>query len=106
MEAKIIITTFSSEEEGGEVITRLVEKGLIGCGTMIPKVTSIYRWQGKVEKQSECLALLKTTSVRIEEAKGELLKLHPYQVPELIVVSPSDIHGGYLEWLLKETTVE
>ena len=78
---------------------RLVEEHLAACVNVLPPMDSIYRWEGKVEEASERQLIIKTTVTRVEALKRRLSDLHPYDVPELLVLSVSDGSDAYLRWL-------
>jgi len=72
---------------------------LITCANLIPHVESHYRWQGKIERGSEVLMVLKTTAKCLAKLEKLIVAAHPYDTPEFIII---DLHGGnrrYLDWL-------
>ena len=62
---------------------------------------SVYRWQGKIERQSEILLLAKTTEDKFEELEREVRALHSYETPEIIAVPVTAGSAAYLEWLTR-----
>lgn len=103
IEARIIISTINDQNAGEAIITQLVSEGLIACGNLLPSATSIYRWQGKIEREAEILLILKTQAERLMELQERYHALHPYEVPEFVVLTPDGISEPYLQWLLDET---
>jgi periplasmic divalent cation tolerance protein len=97
------VTTAPSAEAASALVRALVDRRLIACGTVLPGATSVYRWKGAVEESSEAVVLLKTTGKRWEELRQALAQLHPYEVPELIVMPIVAGHQPYLDWLSAET---
>ena len=84
----------------------LVQDRLAACINIIPRVVSVYRWDGAVEKDNEALMILKTSQSRLEEIERCLVKIHPNEVFELIAFP---INGGaknYLDWIISETQVD
>ncbi len=82
----------------------LVEERLAACVQTIPAIGSTYRWQGEVHADDEALLLIKTTRARIDALTARIVELHPYELPELLVL---DVIGGtpaYLAWLADATT--
>jgi periplasmic divalent cation tolerance protein len=77
----------------------LVGERLAACVNRLPGVASTYRWQGEVTTDSEELLLIKTTAARFEALKARLLALHPYELPELVVVPVEGGHAAYLDWV-------
>ena len=99
----LAVTTAPSMEAGRSIVRSLVERRLVACGTVIPGATSIYRWNGAIEETAEVVILLKTRVERWAELKDVFPSLHPYDVPELIVVPIAGGHRPYLDWLSAET---
>ena len=97
--ARIALSTASSQEEAERIAHTLVERRLAACVNLIPNLTSIYRWQGAVESQSEVLLLIKTSTPCLPALEAALHELHSYQVPEFIVMSIESGSTAYLEWL-------
>lgn len=81
----------------------LVEERLAACVNLVPGVTSVYRWQGKVQQDSETLLLAKTTVGRFEALKAAVLRHHPYELPEVIALKVDRGHAPYLEWIQEST---
>ena len=98
------ITTLPTAEAARELVRKLVERRVVACGTVLPGAVSIDRWKGALEESAEALVLLKTTVERWQALKDALPALHPYEVPELIVVPITGGHKPYLDWLMAETT--
>jgi periplasmic divalent cation tolerance protein len=97
------ISTAPSAEVAKQIVRTLVERKLIACGTVLPGAVSIYRWNAAIEETAEVLMLLKTTVERWKDLKEVFPTLHPYDVPELIVVPIAGGHKPYLDWLSAET---
>jgi periplasmic divalent cation tolerance protein len=97
------MTTYESEEKAAEAAKNMVEKGLAACATFF-KVRSIYKWKGKIEDASEYLVIYKTSSVKVEHLKSEVLKTHSYEVPELLEINVDGVGEGYLRWMLETLT--
>ena len=97
------ISTVPSIDVGRSIIKGLVERRLIACGTVIPGAVSIYRWNDAIEETPEAVMLLKTTVARWKDLKEVFPTLHPYDVPELIVIPIAGGHKPYLDWLSAET---
>ena len=81
----------------------LVELGLAACVNVIGNVTSVYRWQGKIHEDGESLLVIKTSAARVEELEAAVLKLHPHDVPEFLVLDVGSGAAGYLGWVLDVT---
>lgn len=95
----LVLTTAPSEAGAKKIAHALVEERLAACVNIVPKIHSVYRWQGKVESADEFLLLIKTTRDREEQVRSAIQDLHTYELPECIVIA---IDGGseeYLQWL-------
>jgi periplasmic divalent cation tolerance protein len=101
---RIVLTTASSEEEAGKIGRYLVEHKLSACVNIIPRVESIYRWQGKVESAQEWLLVIKTTAERFPAVRDAIRELHSYDLPECIAFSVEDGSLPYLKWLEESVT--
>jgi len=101
--ACVALMTVPDVEVGERLVRTLVEEGVVACGNIVPGLTSIYRWKGAVERDAEALVVLKL----VEEAVPRLLvrapELHPYEVPEVLVLPVIAGHGPYLDWLAEST---
>ena len=89
----------SAVEEGESIANILVEKQLAACINIIPKISSVYRWEGKVHSESEILLLIKTTKDLETEVYREVQNVHPYDTPELITVPITNGSETYLDWM-------
>ena len=104
-EVKVALITGPDPDVVGELVRTLVAERLIACGNVVEGVTSIYRWQGVVEEATECLGVLKTTADRIPAVERRLADLHPYDVPELVVLSVEGGSPDYLAWVRGSTLI-
>ena len=96
----IIIQTSCPDAASAETIANaLVEEGLAACVSRIPGVVSTYRWQGEIHVDGEELLLIKTTVQRKAAIFARVQQLHPYELPELIVVEAAAVHGPYRDWI-------
>ena len=77
----------------------LVEARVAACVNVLPSITSIYRWQGAVSRDTEALLLIKTTDVAFDALRREVLAHHPYELPEVIALDVAAGHAPYLEWV-------
>ena len=77
----------------------LVGEGLAACANLLPGVTSVFRWEGKMEEVSEVLLLLKTRADLLPAIEKRLDDLHPYDVPACVSLAPDRVAAPYLAWL-------
>jgi periplasmic divalent cation tolerance protein len=98
----VVLSTCASAEEAGRIAHYLVEKRLAACVNVIPGVRSVYRWKDAIEDQEEVLLFIKTSRALMEELRGEMERLHSYEVPEVIALQVVDGSERYLAWMTKE----
>jgi periplasmic divalent cation tolerance protein len=98
----VALTTFGDEETAAAVVRELVERRLVACGTLLPGARSLYRWQGELADAREVLVVLKTTAERVEALTATLPEVHPYDVPELLVLPVAGGLPAYLAWVAGE----
>ena len=96
---RLILTTFGDEEAASAVVRQLLEERLVACGTLVPGARSLYWWQGKIEESSELAVLLKTESGAAPRCMERLAELHPYDVPEIILLDPESVSAPYTAWV-------
>jgi len=99
-ELLLVLCTFPDAEAARQIATDLVRRQLAACVNLLPGVESIYRWQGEVEQAVEWLAVFKTTSAAYPALAAALAEAHPYEVPEIVAVSPTAVADGYLRWAI------
>jgi periplasmic divalent cation tolerance protein len=104
-DAVVVLTTVANEDEAVTLVRALLDRRLIACGTLLPGARSLYRWQGKVADEREHVVFLKTRSARVEQLRTAFQELHPYKVPELLVLSVDTGLEKYLEWINTETSL-
>lgn len=95
----IVLCTFPNETLAESVAETLVTEQLAACVNLLPAVRSIYQWEGNVEKESETLAMIKSTESGFPALEKRLTELHPYEVPEIIAITVNDGNAGYLQWV-------
>ena len=97
--AVVVLVTAPTADSAAEIARALVEEGLVACGNVVPAIRSIYRWAGEVQDEAEALLVLKTERRLVPALKERLPALHPYQVPELLVLAVEDGLAAYLQWI-------
>lgn len=95
----LVLSTCPDTPSAERIAALLVENRLAACVNIVPAVTSIYRWQGALERETEVLLLIKTTEARWEALQTELTAAHPYEVPELVAMPLTRGAAPYLAWL-------
>ena len=96
-------TTLPHDADVAKFARTLVGERLAACVTAHAPVHSVYRWSGLVEEGQEQFLIIKTTRDRIEALWGRLRQLHPYEVPEFVVIPIVDGNGAYLTWIRDST---
>ena len=99
MDFAIILTTVSAVEEGESIANILVEKHLAACVNIIPKINSVYRWEGQIQSESEVLLIIKTTKDLETKVYREVQNVHSYDIPELITLPITNGSKTYLYWM-------
>lgn len=95
----LVLTTCPDRETAERLSAMLVEQRLAACVSVGAAVTSSYPWQGSIETESEIPLTIKTTRARVHALKNELVRHHPYEVPEVLVVPVADGLDDYLQWI-------
>lgn len=98
-EFKMAYITCSSEDEAYIIGRKLVEMKLAACVNIIPKITSIYEWEGKLCEDSEALLLAKTTASNMNSVIDEVKKLHSYDTPCIVFYDAAGGSDEYLGWV-------
>lgn len=99
----VVLVTTSSEEEAIVLGKMLVDQQLVACATILPKVKSIFQWEGKVAEEEECLMVLKTVKPLFHFLKKVIIAQHSYDVPEIIALPIVDGLESYLTWVHEMT---
>lgn len=95
----IVLTTVKDRREANRISQAIVSEKLAACVTIVPNVSSVYRWQGKIEKSRELLLVIKTSAKKIDLLMSRIKELHSYQLPEVISLKVQRGLPQYLKWL-------
>jgi len=98
-ETLIILCTCPDEGTASRLASGLVEQTLAACVNVLPRIRSIYRWQGSVVEEPEVLMVIKSTGDHYRRLENWLLENHPYDVPEVVALPAGKVSAGYLAWL-------
>jgi periplasmic divalent cation tolerance protein len=104
MKPVLVLTTVGAGFDPRPLAHALVELRFAACVNIIPRIESIYRWEGKVSEDGEQLLIIKTMDDRLAPLREELMRRHPYQVPEFVVVPVAETSDAYGAWLLESVT--
>src|SRR5699024_8353527 len=86
-----------------DIAQALVATRAAACVSIVPRLQSVYRWQGQIETANEALLMIKTRHGRLDAIRKCLAQRHPDELPELIAVDISNGSPAYLDWVLQET---
>lgn len=100
----IILTTFPADRDHVPFASALVEERLAACVNILPPMSSVYRWEGAVERADERQLVMKTTAGKVDALLRRVAELHPYDVPELLVIPVLGASAAYGTWLTESTT--
>ena len=100
----IVLTTVPEGDLGETIARRLIEERVAACVNVSAPMTSLYRWRGVVELETERQLVIKTTRERVPAVQASIAKLHSYELPEFIVLAVADGSTAYLDWLQGEVT--
>lgn len=95
----VVSTTVKNRAEAKRLGEALVSEKLAACVSAVPNVSSVYRWRGKVERASEVMLVIKTSSKRLDNLMARIKELHSYEVPETLVLKVEWGSPEYLKWI-------
>ena len=98
----VVLSAVGAPPDAERIARALVEERLAACVNVVPGVVSIYRWKGNVEQEPELMLVIKTLAERVDALKARLLELHPYELPEVVVIPIVGGHQPYLDWLAEQ----
>ena len=96
---RLVFCTVPDEATAERIARALVEESLAACVNILAGLTSVYRWRGRIEQDSELLLLAKSREDRLAALRDRIRALHPYELPEIIAVPISDGLEAYLAWI-------
>ena len=96
---QLVLTSFPDEATARRIADQIVEHRLAACVSLLPGAQSVYFWEGKVQRDTEWLGLIKTSTDCYPELERRLLAWHPYETPECLAVEISAGSPAYLRWL-------
>jgi len=99
----LILSTVPIGEQGDTIARTLVDERLAACVNLSAPITSFYHWEGRQERDVERQMMIKTTRQQVAPLRARLLELHPYELPEFVVIDVSDGSSAYLDWVRQAT---
>jgi periplasmic divalent cation tolerance protein len=101
-EVRVAFITAPDEEAGTRIARALVEERLVACVNLVSGVRSVYRWEGAVQEDAEVLLVVKTRADRAGDLVDRVVELHPYELPEVLLVPAVGGNPPYLDWVREE----
>ncbi|OUR63002.1 divalent-cation tolerance protein CutA [Colwellia sp. 39_35_sub15_T18] len=99
MALQLVLTTCPNEQIANSIAQHLVTEKLAACVNILPNITSIYHWQGEIQRDSEVQLLIKTDSEKFALLNAQINELHPYDVVEVIALNIQQGDNHYLNWI-------
>src|SRR5262245_5750134 len=107
MTDQVILALSTCPEHAAQALAQaLVSERLATCINRLSGLKSTYFWEGRLQDDAETLLIIKTTRGRIVELEARLKALHPYELPELLVVPVTDGNERYLDWVRQGVAVK
>lgn len=99
MSAVLIYMTTKDKKEAEFISKSLIEEKLVACANIIDGMTSLYKWEDKLNRDSECVVFLKTKDELFDFIRARICELHSYEVPCALKIDISSGHLPYLSWI-------
>lgn len=99
----IVLTTLPIEGDAEQFASQLVEEKLAACVSILPSMRSVYRWKDAIDRADERQLVIKTTAARLPALETRIGALHPYDLPEFVVIPITTGSASYLSWLSEST---
>ena len=95
----VVMTTMRDKAEAEKLAGSIIEEKLAACVQILPQMTSVYFWEGKVETAPEYLLLIKTLEEKFDELSEFIKTNHSYEVPEIVAIEAEKVSEDYLKWM-------
>lgn len=99
----LVLVTWPADNDVLAFARTVVADGLAACVNVLPEMQSVYRWQGQVQQDTERQVVLKTSGDRLAALEAHVRALHPYEVPEFLVLPVEGGSDAYLAWIVEST---
>jgi periplasmic divalent cation tolerance protein len=99
----VVLVTAPDRKVARALAKKALSARLIACANLVAAIESHYWWKGKLELSKEVLLILKTTKARVRQLERLILKLHPYDTAEFVVLNPTNVTEKYLRWAQEST---
>lgn len=95
----VVYCTCPDQATAEHIAETVIDERLAACVNLVPGLTSIYRWQGQIQRETEMLLIMKTGNMAYPRLETRLRELHPYEVPEIIALPIQSGSAAYLNWI-------
>ncbi len=95
---KIILTTCKSKQSS-DIALKLLEEKLAACVTTISGARSRFLWEGEIKVEEEKQLIIKTSDEMVDKTLKRIIEIHPYDIPEVLVITPEQVSEDYLNWI-------
>ena len=95
----VVYCTCPDQATAEHIAETVIDERLAACVNLVPGLTSIYRWQGQIQRDTEMLLIMKTGNMAYPRLETRLRELHPYEVPEIIALPIQSGSAAYLNWI-------
>ena len=95
----VVLTTTPELSESTSLAEKIVASKLAACVQIVPQITSVYLWEGVIQKENEQLLLIKTTDEKFTELEKFISENHSYDVPEIVAIESEKVSPTYRSWL-------
>ncbi len=99
----VVLTSAEDREAAERIATALVEERLAAC-VQLSDISSVYRWQGSVERDDEVRLLIKTSKARYAEVEARIVELHSYDLPAIVAIDATDALSSYADWVVESAS--
>jgi periplasmic divalent cation tolerance protein len=102
----IVLTTLPADHDAAALGRQLVSEELAACVNVLPPMQSVYQWHGMLHEDTERQVVIKTRVERLAALEARLKALHPYEVPEFVVLPVIDGSTAYLDWVRESVGIQ
>jgi periplasmic divalent cation tolerance protein len=97
----LLYSLTGTEMSAVEIANSIIEKDLAACVNIFPGIRSFYKWNGKIQNETEFALLIKTTEHLKADCLVHLRSLHPYEIPAFIEIETSEVNDDFIKWMLE-----
>lgn len=105
MKPIFVYITCKNQEEALEIAKKAVSEQLAACGNILPKMTSVYMWEGKLQEDEEAVLVLKSHAALMPDLMARVKEWHGYEIPAILALPIVDGNHDYIEWMAGEMRV-